>query len=93
MTRTNSPTRPPVPSAPALPRSRSRFTGVKVFSATMFAQRSQLGEAVTAWIAAHPEITIVDLPDVVQSSDAQFHCVSVCVFYRGELAAAGGGAR
>ena len=90
MARTISPpTRPPVPSAPPAPRSRSRFTGVKVFSATMFAQRDKLGEVVTAWIAAHPEITLVEIPEVVQSSDTQFHCVSIIVVYLGELTAAG----
>jgi hypothetical protein len=68
--------------------SRSSFTGIKVFSATMFAQRDKLGELVTAWIAAHPEITLVDIV-VAQSSDAQFHCVSIIVFYLGELRAAG----
>jgi hypothetical protein len=65
-------------------RSGSRFTGVKVFSATMFAQRDQLGERASAWIAAHPEITLVDI-NVLQSSDVQFHCVSLVVFYLGEL--------
>lgn len=88
MARTTSPTRPPVAAAPQAPRSRSSFTGVKVFSATMFAQRDQLGELASAWIAAHPEITLVDI-NVLQSSDARFHCVSLVVFYLGELAAAG----
>lgn len=79
-TRANSPTRPPT--------RPSKFNGVKVFGATMFAQRDKLGETVTQWMAAHPEITIVDIV-IAQSSDAQFHCVSICVFYTGELTAAG----
>jgi hypothetical protein len=78
--RAKSPTR--TPARPA----RSRFTGIKVFWATMFAQRAKLGETVTEWLAAHPEIELVDMV-VTQSSDAQFHCVSICVFYKGELAA------
>jgi hypothetical protein len=57
------------------------ITGVKVFSATMRAQRDQLGDIVTAWMIAHPEITIVDVT-VVQSSDAAFHCISIVVTYR-----------
>jgi hypothetical protein len=62
-------------------RPSLRFTGVKVFSATVRQQREQLGEAVTAWIAAHSELTIVDIT-VAQSSDAEFHCVTIVVFYR-----------
>ena len=62
-------------------RPSLRFTGVKVFSATVRQQREQLGEAITAWIAAHSELTIVDIT-VVQSSDAEFHCVTLVVFYR-----------
>ena len=55
-------------------RPSLRFNGVKVFSATMRQQREQLGEAVTTWIAAHSELTLVDIT-VAQSSDAEFHCV------------------
>jgi hypothetical protein len=76
--RAKSPTRPP-----ARP---SRFTGVKVFWASMFAQRAKLGETVTEWLAAHPEIELVDMV-VTQSSDAYYHLVSICVFYKGDLAA------
>jgi hypothetical protein len=57
-----------------------KFSGVKVFSATMFEQRQHLGEVVTAWIAAHPELSIVDIVQT-QSSDSAFHCISVTVFY------------
>jgi hypothetical protein len=62
-------------------RPSLRFNGVKVFSATMRQQREQLGEAVTAWIAAHSELTIVDIT-VAQSSDTEFHCVTLVAFYR-----------
>lgn len=58
-----------------------QINGIKVFSATMRAQREQLGESVTAWMTAHPELTIVDVT-VVQSSDAAFHCVTIVVGYR-----------
>src|SRR5262245_56772518 len=61
-------------------RPDRRFKRVKVFSATMYQQRDQLGEAVTAWIASHPDLAIVDIT-VVQSSDAAFHCVTIVVAY------------
>ena len=56
------------------------FNGVKVFSATMFAPREQLGEAVTAWMTANPQLTVTEFT-VTQSSDSQFHCVAITVFY------------
>ena len=60
----------------------AQFNGVKVFSATMVADRERLGEKVTDWIAAHPELAIVEIVQT-QSSDAQFHCIALSVFYRG----------
>lgn len=58
----------------------SPFDGVKVFSATMLADRARLGERVTDWIAAHPQASVVDLV-VTQSSDAEFHCIAISLFY------------
>jgi len=63
-----------------LAKGTQRFNGVKVFSATMFAQRSELGETVTQWMEAHPSVEIADIV-VAQSSDQAFHCVSITVFY------------
>jgi hypothetical protein len=57
------------------------FDGVKVFFATMLAQRAQLGEVVTSWLAERPALKIVDVV-VKQSSDASFHCLSIVLFYR-----------
>lgn len=57
------------------------FDGVKVFSATMYEQRQVLGEVVTTWLAAHPSLVVRDIV-VRQSSDAQFHCLSISIFYR-----------
>ena len=57
------------------------FNSVKVFSATMFADREQLGEKVTSWIAANPRNELVEII-VTQSSDASFHCIAFTVFYR-----------
>ena len=60
-------------------RDRS-FNGVKVFSATMFADRAQLGEKITAWMASSPQRKLTDII-VTQSSDEAFHCISISVFY------------
>lgn len=57
-----------------------QFNGVKVFSATMFADRGTLGEKVTAWIADHVGCEITDMV-VTQSSDASFHCIAITIFY------------
>ena len=56
------------------------FNGVKVFSATMLADRERLGEKVTAWLQAHPRYKLVDIW-VTQSSDMSFHCLAITVFY------------
>jgi hypothetical protein len=61
-------------------RPNHAFNGVKVFSATMFEQRGQLGERVTEWIAANPRAAITEVV-VTQSSDAAFHCIAISVFY------------
>lgn len=57
------------------------FNAVKVFSATMFADRAVLGDKVTAWIADHPRAEVTEMV-VRQSSDASFHCIAILVFYR-----------
>jgi hypothetical protein len=68
--------------ARAVPKSRPRgaFNGVKVFSATKFAERDHLGDRVTQWLDEHPELETVDMI-VTPSSDAEFHCVTITVFY------------
>jgi hypothetical protein len=60
---------------------RVTFTGVKVFSATKAKEREELGETITRWLRANPELEIVDRV-VSQSSDDEFHCLSVVLFYR-----------
>lgn len=47
----------------------------KVFSATKAADREQLGERVTEWVRANPQLEILKTV-VSQSSDNQFHCLS-----------------
>jgi hypothetical protein len=63
---------------------RSAFKGVKVFCATIGAQRQALGETVTAWLEdARKNRSGFQLVDLVvrQSSDEAFHCISVTIFY------------
>ncbi len=57
------------------------FNGVKIFSATMFADRERLGDKVTDWLAQHPQRELHDIV-VTQSSDASFHCIAITVFYK-----------
>lgn len=61
-------------------RKDVKFNGVKVFSATMVADRDQLGEKVTAWIASNPACKVTDIV-ITQSSDEAFHCIAITVFY------------
>ncbi len=58
-----------------------QFTGVKVFSATKAREREELGETVTRWLKSVPEIEVVDRV-VSQSSDNEFHCLTIVLFYR-----------
>jgi hypothetical protein len=67
-----------------LPWAVVPFNGVKIFSATMFADRGQLGEKVTAWIASSPKRRLTDII-VTQSSDAAFHCITISIFYHEPL--------
>ncbi len=57
------------------------FNAVKVFSATMFADRDQLGDKVTRWVADHSDVQVTEMV-VTQSSDASYHCIAITVFYR-----------
>ena len=61
-------------------RKDVKFNGVKVFSATMVADRDQLGEKVTAWMTNHQELKVTDIV-ITQSSDEAFHCIAITVFY------------
>lgn len=69
------------PAAGNVVLSRSAFDGVKIFSATMFGDRAQLGEKVTSWIAENPKREVTEMV-VSQSSDSSYHCISIVVFYR-----------
>ena len=68
------------PSGRLVVRPGVPFNAVKVFSATMFADRDQLGEKVTRWVADHSDVQVTEMV-VTQSSDASFHCIAITVFY------------
>ena len=55
------------------------ITLIKVFSVTKARERDELGERVTAWIAANPQVRIVQTV-LAQTSDARFHCFSMVLF-------------
>ncbi len=57
------------------------FTGVKVFSATRARDREELGEVITRWLRGNPTFQVVDKV-VTQSSDREFHCLTITLFYR-----------
>lgn len=57
------------------------FTAAKVFSATKAREREGLGEKLTLWMEANPEAQIVDKV-ITQSSDNEFHCLTITIFYR-----------
>ncbi len=57
------------------------FTGVKVFSATKAREREEMGETITRWLRANADLEVVDKV-VSQSSDDEFHCLSIVFFYR-----------
>lgn len=57
------------------------FTGVKVFSATKARERERLGGTITDWIQKQGNLDVVD-HTVTQSSDKEFHCLSITFFYR-----------
>lgn len=56
------------------------FNGVKVFSATKAREREDLGDNVTRWLRANPNVRVVDKV-VTQSSDREFHCLTITLFY------------
>ena len=57
------------------------YDGVKVFSVTKARDREHVGEDITRWLQDYPDYEIVDKV-VRQSSDREFHCLSIILFYR-----------
>ena len=60
--------------------STERLLGLKVFSVTKARDRESLGDVVTAWLHAHPDHQAFHAM-VSQSSDAEFHCLTITVMY------------
>jgi len=58
------------------------FDGVKVFSETKHLERNGIGDKVTAWKMEHARSIEVVETIVQQSSDQQFHCLSIVLFYK-----------
>ena len=58
-----------------------QFTGLKVLSATKAAEREVLGDVVTRWLAENQGLDIVSR-ECRQSSDDEFHCLTITMFYR-----------
>ncbi|NOK20654.1 hypothetical protein [Corallococcus carmarthensis] len=61
------------------------FTGVKVFSTTLARDRENMGENITKWLKENSSLDIVD-KIVTQSSDKEFHCLTITLFYRHKAA-------
>ena len=57
------------------------WEGCKVFTATKAREREGLGEEVTQWIESNPGLQVMDR-EVRQSSDNEFHCLTIVLFYR-----------
>jgi len=64
-----------------------KYDNVKVFSATKARDRDTLGERVTEWLRDN-RVEIVQKV-VRQSSDAEFHCLSITLFYRSAVGSRG----
>jgi len=59
----------------------NQFTGIRVFSTTLARDREMMGETITKWLKENPNAEIVDKV-VTQSSDKEFHCLTITLFYR-----------
>ncbi len=57
------------------------FTGMKIFSTTLARDREQMGDQITKWLTDNQQLEIVD-KIVTQSSDKEFHCLTITLFYR-----------
>ena len=59
----------------------ANFTGIKIFSTTLARDREVMGESITKWLRENPQLEIVEKV-VTQSSDKEFHCLTITLFYR-----------
>jgi len=58
-----------------------RIDGVKVFSVTKASDRDMMGEDISRWLRENDDVEVV-AQEVRQSSDWEFHCISIVLFYR-----------
>ena len=58
-----------------------QFSGMKIFSTTLARDREAMGDNITRWLRDNPQCEIVDKV-VTQSSDKEFHCLTITLFYR-----------
>ena len=58
-----------------------QFTGMKIFSTTLARDREVMGDTITRWLQENQQLEIVD-KIVTQSSDKEFHCLTITFFYR-----------
>lgn len=71
----------PAPTTPSAPSEipLHEITMVKVFSENRHKERNRVGEKITAWLAERPDLRIVRT-EVSQSSDSEFHCLTITLF-------------
>lgn len=55
------------------------YSAVKVFTSSNNRDRAELGESLSSWLAAHPDVEVVHRV-VVQSSDRTHHAFSIVLF-------------
>lgn len=58
------------------------YDSVKVFTATKAKEREALGEVITAWLRRNDNLIEIVDTEVKQSSDQNYHCLTIIVFYR-----------
>jgi hypothetical protein len=56
---------------------------MEIFSTTMHKERQLLGEWITSWLKANPQVKPVN-KIVTQSSDRQYHCLTITILYAGK---------
>jgi hypothetical protein len=68
-------------TAPTVAGSRDGF---KVFSATKAAERNAMGDYVNGWLASMRQRAGFEIVQtwVSQSSDSEFHCLTITIHYR-----------
>ncbi|KFE62969.1 hypothetical protein DB31_3028 [Hyalangium minutum] len=52
-----------------------------MFSTTLARDRENMGENITKWLKENSNFEVVDKV-VTQSSDKEFHCLTITLFYR-----------